>query len=192
MLFQGLKMVLPVWLGWNTDEAGADTPSLLRYTTTRGVQRWRWRFDLEPLPRGVSLAAVSVHRAQQGIHGRFDFDVPQLVDGAEVGGGVTVAGAAGAEFVTLTIPAGARVLIPKGVFVSFGSGRKIYQTTAAVDLPATGSRLGIFPKLVATASGGLDVTPTARAMYARDGREGLLMTRRGLSRITVELVEALR
>ena len=291
--FLGLRLTMPFFVVSESDEAAADSLSLKRYTTSRGAQRWRWRFSLEPTRAGQDIAAIMSHRAQNGLSGRFDFDVPQVVDAGSPPA-ATVAGVAGAAAVTATIAAGDRLLLPLGLFVAFGTARKIYQLTAdidsnaatqpdvtvtlgtttaksgapaspamvgvppgadaaitfaliaagyyyAIELPAgytleswtsggtdvdfdhgTGAdsqrwysrdaaaaaatdvaftirvqsdteevSLPIFPALTVAASGALDVSPTALAMYADDGREGVTMDRGRIVRAVVELVEAL-
>ena len=191
--FLGLSVCLPFFVVPDTDESAADSLSLKRYTTSRGIQRWRWRFEVEPVRRGPSLATLARHRAQQGLAGRFDFAVPQLVDVGRLPA-ITVRGGAGANAVRLTIPAGS-IEIPDGLFVAFGSARKIYQVTARVAFSSTADArtvsLPIIPALVVAAAGSFKPAPAARVMYAADGREGLTLGRRGVSRVTVELVEAL-
>ena len=191
MKFEGAEISLPVSFGLDTDQVAGLALSQRRFATSVRAIRWRWRFALQPLQPGLVLAAVAAHRARHGVVRPFDFPVLQIVEAKNVPAAGAV-GVAGAEVVRLAVAPGSRTVIPEGLFVAFGTARKVYQVGAPLDSTSTGPELQIRPPLVEDVHDALDVAPIARVRYAESGGARIRIGPRGVAEgIVISLVEAL-
>jgi len=143
------QFAAPLTVRSNVPVFQSDTLSLRRFTTKRAAQRWEIESNLEPLTFGAQ--ALFAHLVQKGLHDTLQVIVPQnygvIKARTATVSPVTATGSLGATQVTVDGNTG---LIPKGTFLKFANGGKVYMATS--DLTGNGV-LNIYPQLKVAVSG---------------------------------------
>jgi hypothetical protein len=142
------RFAVPLTLRSNVPVFVSDTLSLRRKGTKRAAQRWELNTNVEPLAFGAE--DLMVHLITKGYTDTMTLTAPQNVASVRRRTSIstpTAVGASGASSVTVTNNTG---LIPKGTFVKFAGGTKVYMTTA--DRLDNGP-MSIFPTLRAATNG---------------------------------------
>ena len=143
------RFVAPISVKSNHPIFASDTLSLRRQISRRSAQRWEIETNLEPL--SASAQDLFVDIVTKGYSGVVQVITPQNYGAvvSRTATGVATCGAAGTGSNAVPIT-GITGLIPKGTFVKFSNGTKIYMTTS--DRNGDGN-IAIYPNLLTSVSG---------------------------------------
>ncbi len=180
--FFGHQIVLPLSIGFDSDELVTDLQGLGRQTVSGLNNRWKMRFALEPMKDSGPLLALY---ATYGRSKQFSFALPDELRPAQDRGVAVTAVAAGATTLPVSAAYPAEELYR---FVSIvNNDEKVYLVTAA-----TSSTITIAPALrkaiPKNSTAGLSIRPTMQCYFTRIPE--LTYQGNGLIQPTVELVEA--
>ena len=196
-MFLGLDYVYPLSIRSRGRVFRTETSSLKIQTNSSDAQRWE--LSVTVAPTSTQNVALEDHRFSFGTHTSFTtlmpqpLGVPELIQGNLAGissDGVTAAGQS-----AVRVQVTGNVVIPQGLYITFGNDPKIYRVTAETSIltTTTNPTIPIFPPLTQPTVDGESIgsTPSIRVYYAEDGNDSITYQNGGVVRTTVNLVEAL-
>jgi hypothetical protein len=136
----------PLTVKSNQPISVSDTLSLKRQITKRGAQRWEITTNLEPLSTDAQSLFVNLVTKGFSNSDPVTIVMPQNYGAAKARTTNAALTAYGTQYSSqITVSGFTSGVLPKGTFINFGIGTKVYLTTS--DLTANGS-LNIFPPLI--------------------------------------------
>lgn len=143
-----VKFAAPLTVKSNQPISVSDTLSLKRQITKRAAQRWEITTNVEPLSYGSQDFFVNLVTKGFSNSAPVTIVMPQNYGAIKARTATEALFAYGTQYSSQVIVSGfTSGLLPKGTFINFGSGTKVYLTTS--DLTANGA-LNVFPNLIAS------------------------------------------